>query len=153
MHQYSYIALIVCWNFSIGNLDSYKMLLIRDNRLRQCSAGLLDCDWEGLESVLGSPKDPQPGLRSVCLLPGECMGNILPWSLVVWCLVLQLPKKHFCWWMDAKLLLLNRRYHKGHLIQPCFWCYSFGVPVFDVRTVLVYFEWSKGVWSDPITSS
>ena len=108
----------MCWNFFAGNLDFYKDSLIhkwlsktvlsRGSWLREAGVD----SWATAGSTVGP--------KYVCPLPNATVGETLPRSLDIWYWVPQLPREHFCLWMDAKLLLLGvgGDTNKGYLIHP-----------------------------------
>lgn len=55
------------------------------------------------------PRRPSPwtkaGSECVCLSPDAYVGETYPESFGGWCWVAKLSQKHFCSWIDAKLLL------------------------------------------------
>lgn len=62
---------------------------------------------EGLEPFQKSLQDPQPGPRSTCLLPNARVGQSLPLSLGIWCQIPEIPQRHCCQCVDARLFVVE----------------------------------------------
>ena len=86
----------------------------------------------------------------ICMPITRCMHG-QDSSRVLWCMVLDptAPTKTLLSVDGCQTAIVEWGYHEEHLIQQYCWCHSYGVPVFDVRTILVYVGWSEGILSDP----
>ena len=87
---------------------STKDLLSMGDYLRQCFPGPRRPWLGGAGASSWATQGPQLGPRSAYLLPNTWVGETSPGFLGVWCWIPQLPQRHFCPWMDTKLLLLGR---------------------------------------------
>lgn len=94
---------------------STNALSSMSNCLSQCSPEAPDCGPRetGANSLL--QQSPQMGQRSLCPLPDTRMGETPSKSHV--CVVPQHPQRHFCLWMDAKLLFLRVYMKRGVLFD------------------------------------
>ena len=126
-----------CWNFSSGILDFHK--------------GSLLCEWLSKSAFF---RDSQPWPRGagassratagftarteVCLLITRCMAgqnsSWIPWHMIR---IPQPPQRHFCPWMDAKLLVLRRERKMRDII--C--CHDADVP--QCRFLFIHFGYSS----------
>lgn len=98
--------------FFFWNWTSINTLFFSGFWLRQCFAGALRSRPRGAEG--SSQATPRSTARTKVYMPitWHTVGKTLLRSLNTWCWIPQLPKMHFCLWMDAKLSLLraNKRF-------------------------------------------
>ena len=111
-HPVQYIQTCTLWlqlctgTFRLETWTSIKALSFVSDCLRHCSQGLQDYSWEGLVPVHEPLQHLQLGLGSVFLLPDAELGETPSRSFAGSHSSCKAGShRHFCLWMDAKLLL------------------------------------------------
>ena len=119
--QTYFVTQLVCWNFSTGNLTFHKgSLVCRGFCKTVFSRGSWAMAKESWIQFMAHCRVHVRGLYPYYLMHGWVRLFVGP---LVYCAISH-RQRHFCLWMDDKLLLLREGYDEGRLIQPRCWHHS-----------------------------